>query len=149
MTITLEFTQAVKEKEILAVYDHNIDAFSDSPDFKWNLEEIKNEIKGGWELYSVSADDEIVAALFLSVVDNSLCTKNTGLKMHHQGSGFSHEIKEFYEKVARERKLEKIIHYCRIDNFRMYSLNESHGYRKTENAIDEDGLVVEWTKILK
>ena len=37
----------IKDKEIQAVYDHNIDAFSDSPDFKWNLEEIKNEIKVG------------------------------------------------------------------------------------------------------
>ena len=149
MSMSLTFHPAIKEKEIQAVYDHNIDAFSDSPDFKWNLEEIKNEIKGGWELFSVSDSDEIVAALFLSIVDNGLYTKNTGLKMHHQGSGFSHEIKEFYEKEARERKLEKIVHYCRIDNFRMYSLNESHGYKKAEKPIDEDGLVVEWTKILK
>ena len=50
--------------------------------------------------------------------------------------------------MAREKKLKKIVHYCRIDNFRMYSLNESHGYRKTEKAIDEAGLVVEWTKVL-
>jgi predicted GNAT family acetyltransferase len=149
MSLSLTFNQATKDKEIQAVYDHNIDAFSDSPDFKWNLEEIKNEITGGWQLFSVSDGEEIVAALFLSEVDNKLYTKNTGLKMHHQGSGFSHEIKEFYEKEARQRKLEKIIHYCRIDNFRMYSLNESHGYRKAEKPIDEDGLVVEWTKILK
>ena len=149
MDMPLEFHPAVKEKEIQAIYDHNIDAFSDSPDFKWNLEEIKNEIKGGWELYSVSHDEEIVAALFVSIVDGKLYTKNTGLKIHHQGSGFSHEIKEFYENLAREKKLGRIIHYCRIDNFRMYSLNESHGYRKAENPIDEDGLVVEWTKFLE
>ncbi|MBK22769.1 MAG: hypothetical protein CME70_02085 [Halobacteriovorax sp.] len=148
MALSLEFELVTKEKDIQAVYDHNIDAFSDSPDFKWNLQEIKNEIKGGWELYSVSHEGEIVAALFVSEVDNGLYTKNTGLKMHHQGSGFSHEIKEFYEKLAREKKLDRIVHYCRIDNFRMYSLNESHGYRKAEKPIDEEGLVVEWTKVL-
>ena len=146
--MSLEFHHTTKEKDIQAVYDHNIDAFSDSPDFKWNLQEIKNEIKGGWDLYSVTQDKEIVAALFVSVVDGGLYTKNTGLKMHHQGSGFSHEIKEFYENLAREKKLSKIIHYCRIDNFRMYSLNESHGYRKAEKPVDEEGLVVEWTKVL-
>ena len=69
MSTSLEFHPITKEKDIQAVYDHNIDAFSDSPDFKWNLQEIKNEIKGGWELYSVSHDSEIVAALFVSVVD--------------------------------------------------------------------------------
>ena len=109
MTASLEFHQAIKEKEIQAVYDHNIDAFSDSPDFKWNLQEIKNEIKGGWELYSVSHKKEIVAALIVSVVDDCLFTKNTGLKMHHQGSGFSHEIKEFYEKLARELRVRESI----------------------------------------
>lgn len=147
--MSLEFTKVTKEKDIQAVYDHNIDAFSDSPDFKWSLQEIKNEIKGGWDLYSVSTEGEIIAALFVSEVDGGLYTKNTGLKIHHQGSGFSHEIKEFYEKLAREKKMEKIVHYCRIDNFRMYSLNESHGYRKAEKPIDEEGLVVEWTKVLK
>lgn len=148
MVAALTFTHVTKEKDIQAVYDHNIDAFSDSPDFKWNLQEIKNEIKGGWDLYSVSVGKEIVAALFVSEVNKGLYTKNTGLKMHHQGSGFSHEIKEFYEKLAREKKLGRIVHYCRIDNFRMYSLNESHGYRKTEKPVDEEGLVVEWTKLL-
>ena len=73
-------------------------------------------------------------------------TKNTSLKMNYQGSGYSHKIKEFFEKVARERKLKKIVHYCGIDNFRMYSLNESHGYKKTPHKLGTNGRVVEWIK---
>ncbi|MBT3584098.1 MAG: hypothetical protein HN509_04270 [Halobacteriovoraceae bacterium] len=144
----LNFKKAEKSQEILDVFEHNVGAFSDSPDFNWTLKEIKHEVSEGWELFSVSSDDDIVAALFYRVDGDSLLTKNTALKMHFQGSGYSHQIKEFYEKVARELKLKKIKHYCRIDNFRMYSLNESHGYVKSKEKM-EDEKVVEWEKLLK
>lgn len=144
----LTFKKITKQDDIQAVYDHNIDAFSDSPDFKWSLDEIKGEIKDGWELYSVSYEEEIIAALFFKVTKGGLLTKNTALKMHHQGSGFSHQIKDFFEKIARDRKLKKVFHYCRIDNFRMYSLNESHGFEKTDRRLGDQGQVVEWVKEL-
>ena len=144
----LSFVRSEKQEDLKAIFDHNTDAFSDSPDFHWGLQEIKNEIKNNWELYKVSYGEEIIAALFISEIEDILYTKNTGLKMEHQGSGFSHEIKEFYERLASERSLVKIIHYCRIDNFRMYSLNESHGYTKLKGAVDEEGLVVQWSKDL-
>ena len=69
------------------------------------------------------------------------------LKINHQGAGYNHLIKEFFERKAKELGVGSIKHYCRIDNFRMYSLNESHGYAKTANTI-EDGQIVEWEKLL-
>lgn len=145
----LNFKKAKSEKDVQSIFDYNIDAFSDSPDFKWTLDEIKKEVADGWELYSLWHEDEIVAAVFYKVEGDSLLTKNTAIKIDHQGAGLSHTIKEFFEKVAREKKLKRIFHYCRIDNFRMYSLNESHQYKKTPKKFGPDGLVVEWVKTLK
>jgi predicted GNAT family acetyltransferase len=143
------FKKAKTEKDIKSILDYNIDAFSDSPDFKWTFEEIKNEVAEGWELFSLMLEGEVIAAVFYKVESDSLLTKNTAIKITHQGSGFSHTIKEFFEKVAREKGLKKIYHYCRIDNFRMYSLNESHKYKKTPKKLGPEGLVVEWMKVLK
>lgn len=66
----------------------------------------------------------------------------------YQGSGYSHEIKKFFENVAKERTLDKIVHYCGIDNFRDYSLNESHGYKKDDKVEGQSKNVVEWVKYL-
>jgi RimJ/RimL family protein N-acetyltransferase len=145
----LNFVKVTSTDDIREVYDHNIDAFSDSPDFKWNLEEIRGELKDGWELYALRSSDEIVAALFVKETQEGLLTKNTAIKMQYQGSGYSHKIKDFFEKMARERKLKRIYHYCRIDNFRMYSLNESHGFEKSGRRLGDLGQVVEWVKELK
>lgn len=146
--MSLTFFSADKPKDIKNVYEYTIDAFSDSPDFNWNLDEIKREVSEGWSLCGVkNEDDEIVAAVFYRLDKGALLTKNTGLKINHQGSGYNHEIKEFFEDKAKELKAKSIKHYCRIDNFRMYSLNESHGYVKTANKID-DGQIVEWEKVL-
>jgi predicted GNAT family acetyltransferase len=145
----LKFQRAKSENEIRSVVDYNIDAFSDSPDFKWTFDEVTNEVAEGWELYSVALNNEIIAAVFYKIDGTKLLTKNTAIKVDHQGSGHSHKIKEFFEKVAREKHLKEIVHYCRIDNFRMYSLNESHSYKKTPNKIGPDKLVVEWIKEVK
>ena len=145
----LTFKKAKNEKDIKSIHDYNIDAFSDSPDFKWTFEEIKKEVAEGWELYSLISDAEVVAAVFFKLEGDSLLTKNTAIKIDHQGAGLSHSIKEFFEKVARENKLKRIYHYCRIDNFRMYSLNESHQYKKTPKKLGPNGLVVEWVKTIK
>lgn len=147
--MSLTFKKAKSENDIKDIYEHNIDAFSDSPDFKWTFDEIKKEVAEGWQLYSLLADKEIVAAVFYKVEGDSLLTKNTAIKIDHQGAGLSHSIKEFFEKVARDNRLKSIYHYCRIDNFRMYSLNESHQYRKTPNRFGDEGLVVEWVKTIK
>jgi hypothetical protein len=145
----IKFQRAKTEKEIKAIFDYNIDAFSDSPDFKWTFDEIKNEVGEGWQLYSMMLDAEVIASAFYKIEGDSLLTKNTAIKITHQGSGFSHKIKEFFEKVARDEGLKRIFHYCRIDNFRMYSLNESHSYKKTPRKFGPEGLVVEWVKELK
>jgi hypothetical protein len=144
----LKFIKADTKKDIKNIFDYNIDAFSDSPDFKWTYEELQNEVSNGWELFSVNLGEEVIAALFFRVDGNILYSKNTAIKMNYQGSGYSHQIKEFFEMKALEHKVKEIFHYCRIDNFRMYSLNESHGYTKTLNKNGEQDLVVEWIKKL-
>jgi len=147
--VKLKFQKAKNEQDIKEIFDYNIDAFSDSPDFKWTFDEIKKEVSEGWQLFSMATEEEVIAAVFYKVEGDHLLTKNTAIKVTHQGSGFSHKIKEFFEKVAREKRLKRIFHYCRIDNFRMYSLNESHSYVKTPNKLGPEGLVVEWVKELK
>lgn len=144
----LSYKKVENDSDIQQVYDYNIDAFSDSPDFKWSFEEIKREMKEGWELYAVYSEGEVVAAAFYKVEGDSLLTKNTAIKVGHQGAGISHDVKDFLESVARKKKLKKIVHYCRIDNFRMYSLNESHGFEKTQKTFGDKGQVVEWVKTL-
>lgn len=144
----LKFVKATTEKDFKDIFNYNIDAFSDSPDFKWDLEQIKNEVKSGWELYAAYLQKDIIAACFFKLDHDRLLTKNTATKMTAQGSGYSHQVKEFFEKKAKELKAKEIVHYCRIDNFRMYSLNESHGYTKTPNKLG-NGLIVEWVKPVK
>ena len=145
----LIFKLASSEKAIQKILDYSIDVFSDSPDFKWTLDEIKHEIRDGWKLYGVHLGEEIIAAVFLKEEGDCLYTKNTAIKVGHQGSGYSHQIKDFFALEAKNRKIHKVMHYCRIDNFRMYSLNESHGYKKTSKKLGDDGLIVEWIKDLR
>ncbi len=142
----LTFVKAKSQKDIKHIFDHTIDAFSDSPDFSWTLEDIQHEVKDGWELYSVSSGKEVIAAIFFKKDGTDLYTKNTAIKMTFQGSGYSHKIKDFFEQKAKELGAKTIIHYCRVDNFRMYALNESHNYKKTEKRIGEDQQIVEWVK---
>jgi len=144
--MSLSFSKAKTQQQIQAIINYNIDAFVDSPDFSWDVKGIKREIEDGWDLYSVSQNREIIAAVFLRVKEESLFTKNTAVKISHQGSGYSHQIKDFFELRARELDLKMIFHFCRIDDFRMYSLNESHGYRKTSRKLGKKGEVVEWKK---
>jgi hypothetical protein len=145
----LSFRPAVTDKDIQKIYEYSIDAFVDySPDDKWTPNEIKNDIKDGWLLYAACIGEEVVAALFLRSDGETLLTKNTAIKMNFQGEGHSHRIKEFFEQKARELKHSRIVHYCAIDDFRMYSLNESHGYKKTPNRLGEHGLLTEWVRNL-
>ncbi|MEE2744739.1 MAG: hypothetical protein VYD54_12575 [Bdellovibrionota bacterium] len=146
--MSLSFSKAKTHQEIQSIVNYNIDAFVDSPDFSWDLKSIKKEIEDGWEVYGVSFEKEIIAAVFVKVNKDSLFTKNTAVKINHQGSGYSHQIKDFFELRARELKLQMIFHFCRIDDFRMYSLNESHGYKKTSRKLGKNGEVVEWKKQL-
>ncbi|EQC47657.1 acetyltransferase, GNAT family [Bacteriovorax sp. BSW11_IV] len=142
----LAFVKAKTESDYNAIFQYNIDAFSDSPDFQWNLEEIKAEVKDGWELYSANLGEEVVAALFVKRDGQGLFSKHTSIKQNHQGSGYSHMIKNFIEELAKDNGAKEIYNYCRIDNFRQYSLNESHGYVKTNKKVGKDNLVVEWIK---
>lgn len=142
----LEFRQSQTDSEISEIYNFNAKAFADSQDFTWSEDNIKNELKDGWKLYSVNFDNDIVAALFLKENGQVLYTKNTPIKLIYQGNGFSHKIKDFYEKVAKEHKLKKIVNYCPVDNFRMISLNEGHDYVKTGNTHGPGAEMLEWEK---
>ena len=145
----LLFQLAKSEIDVKNVYEYNIDAFSESPDFNWNLDEIKKEIDSGWDLYSANINNEVIAAVFLKKDKATLYSKTTSIKINFQGSGYSHKIKEFIEDSAKKMKAREIVNFCGIDNFRMYSLNESHGYVKTGRKLGENGQVVEWIKQIK
>ncbi len=108
--MSLKFIKANNSKDIKTIYDYNIDAFSDSPGFNWNYDEIKKEVKAGWELYGVEENGEIIAALFYKLDGKTLFSKNTSIKISHQGSGFSHKIKDFFEVQAKECKVKEIVH---------------------------------------
>lgn len=145
----LKFHLAQTDADVKSVYEYNIDAFSESPDFNWNLDEIKKEIADGWDLYSANINNEVIAAVFLKKDHATLYSKTTSIKMNFQGSGYSHLIKQFIEDSAKKMKAKEIVNFCGIDNFRMYSLNESHGYTKTGRKLGNNGQVVEWVKQVK
>jgi predicted GNAT family acetyltransferase len=142
----LIFREAKKEEEIVNLSKFDIQAFTDTQDFSWSLDNIKKEVKTGWKLYSVTTDEEIVAAVLMKKDGDVLFTKNTPIKMAFQGNGFSHMIKNFYEDEAKKFNIKKVINYCPVDNFRMIALNESHGYKKTGKAFGVANNIIEWEK---
>ena len=141
----LIFRKASKDKDVKDICEYTLDAFSESPDFNWTPSGIKREIKNGWNLYGVYSGDEVIATAFVKIKSTDLLTKNTAIKITAQGSGFSHEIKDFFEKMAKKEGSKRIYHYCSIDNFRMYALNERHNYKKTDANLNK-GKLIEWVK---
>lgn len=145
---TLSFIESTTEKAIQEIYNFNVQAFADAQDFDWSVKNLKNEIKDGWSLFSVNFNNDIVAALFMKEKEGTLYTKNTPIKMNFQGNGFSHMIKDFYEEIAKEKGIHRIINYCPFDNFRMISLNERHKYVKTGKTLGNAHHLIEWEKNL-
>lgn len=139
----LTFKEAKSDNDVKDVYNFNVVAFADSTDFNWTEDNIKSQVKDGWELFSVNYDGDIVAAAFVKIDGVNLYTKNTPIKLIHQGNGFSHKIKDFYEEFAKGKGVKTIFNYCPSDNFRMISLNEGHDYKKTAN---ENNGIIEWQK---
>ena len=148
MEKTLVFKEVKKEDEIVGISNFDIQVFTDSQDLQWNLDNIRREMKGGWKLYSVTYGADTVAALFMKNDKDSLFTKNTPIKLAFQGNGFSHRIKDFYEREAGRLQLKRVVNYCPVDNFRMIALNESHGYRRTGNQLGGSSSIVEWEKVV-
>lgn len=142
----LKFVPGKKNDEINKIFNFDTNAFTSAQDFDWTEANIKKELKDGWELYSVNFDGDIVAAVFMKTDKDTLYTKNTPIKLNYQGNGFSHQIKEYYEDVAKTRGLKRIVNYCKSDNFRMISLNEGHNYNKTDSQLDDN--VIEWEKYI-
>jgi len=147
-TISLKFKEAKKEEDLVSLSRFDMQAFTDTKDFSWSLDNIKKEVKTGWKLYSVLSEDEIVAAVLIKKDGDTLYTKNTPIKMAFQGNGFSHQIKNYYEQEAKKLQMRKVINYCPVDNFRMIALNESHGYKKTGNTLGNSHNIIEWVKTL-
>lgn len=148
MSKELVFVPSKNSEQINEIYNFNVDVFTETQDFEWSKEGIKKEIKQGWSVFSAKSGKDIVAALFAKVDGDTLFTKNTPIKIDFQGNGFSHKIKEFYEQMAREKSLKRLVNYCPADNFRMIGLNESHGYTKTGNTIGQHNNLIEWEKKL-
>jgi predicted GNAT family acetyltransferase len=144
----LIFKEAKKEEDLVNLSKFDIQAFTDTQDFSWSLENIRKEVKTGWKLYSVLAEEEIVAAVLMKRDGDILLTKNTPIKMAFQGNGFSHQIKNFYEEEAKRTQVRKVLNFCPVDNFRMIALNESHGYKRTGNAYGVGSNIIEWEKVL-
>jgi predicted GNAT family acetyltransferase len=144
----LVFKEAKKEEDVVNLSKFDMQAFTDTQDFSWSLDNIKKEVKTGWKLYSVTTDEEIVAAVLVRKEGGTLFTKNTPIKMAFQGNGFSHQIKNFYEEEARKQQIIRVVNYCPVDNFRMIALNESHGYKRTGNAFGFSNNIIEWVKVL-
>ena len=146
--LPLIFKEAKKEDEIINISKFDIQAFTDAQDFSWTLDNLKKEVKTGWKLYAVIAEEEIVAAVLLKADGDTLFSKNTPIKMAFQGNGFSHMIKNFYEDEAKKVHVRKVINYCPVDNFRMIALNESHGYKRTGKSFGINQNIIEWVKVL-
>ncbi len=146
--LPLSFKEAKKEEEIVNLSKFDIQAFTDTQDFSWSLDNLKKEVKTGWKLYAVMTHEEIVAAVLLKRDGDTLFSKNTPIKMAFQGNGFSHMIKNFYEVEAKKAQVSKVVNYCPVDNFRMIALNESHGYKRTGNSFGLNQNIIEWVKVL-
>jgi len=148
--MSLYFKPNKSNEQLRNVFNYNVEAFSDIVDIPWSMEALEEERAAEWELYSVHVDDEageIIAVLFVKEQEGVLLTKNTGLKISHQGQGYSHEIKDFFEDLAHEKGSSEIVSFCRKDDFRTISLNETHGYHQTNQFEDDKGMVfLEWTK---
>lgn len=137
MSLSFKKTK-ITTKNLEKLINFNNTAFTDALDVKWSIANIKKQINAGWEIYTAEVDGEIASVLFIKNDDQTLLTKSTPLRIDFRGQGFSHEIMDFYESLAKKNKKHKIYNYCRSDNFRMISLNETHGYRKTGNVFNED-----------
>ncbi len=145
----LSFVPIKTNKEIENVYNFEVNAFADDHGVTWSEESIKEELEQGWDLYSANLGEEIVAAVFVKRAGDTLFTKNTPIKLIFQGNGFSHQIKDYYEKTAHGLGLNRVVHYCPSENFRMISLNEGHDYKQTGNKLGKDNHIIEWEKIIK
>lgn len=147
--VALNFILTQSEADIEKIYNFNVDVFAESPDVNWDKNALKSQLKEGWNIFSVKYGEEIVAAALLKKDHARLLTQNTPIKMTYQGNGFSHQIKEFFEEEAKKLKLNEVVSLCSESNFRMISLNETHGYTKTGNRYNENNNLVEWVKPLK
>lgn len=149
MSSELTFKLSQSKSDFENLFNYNVDVFTETPDLQWSVDSLEKESKNGWMVYSVQVGDEIIAAAFLKAEDDSLLTKNTPIKLLYQGNGYSHAIKEFFEKEALKLSLKNVINICPSDNFRMISLNETHGYIKTGNVLGQEKTLVEWKKTLQ
>ena len=141
----LQFKLAKNKKDFQKVYEYNLSVFLDEDEFPWSLKWLEEQHKNGYDIYLVEYGGEVMAALFVKVLQRGLFSMQTPLKLNFQGMGLSHQIKEYAEVLARQANLRDIYNYCAIENFRMMALNESHGYERTGRELPEKNLI-EWHK---
>jgi RimJ/RimL family protein N-acetyltransferase len=146
----LKFIKAKSKEDIESLEGFNTEAFTGHDEFKWTKENLTKSKKEGWDLYAAQFENDIVAVLLVKIENNQLLTKNTSIKLTHQGNGFSHQIKEFYETLAGKENVKKIVNYCFADNFRMISLNERHNYHFVgdESGVNGQPGITKWEKVI-
>jgi len=140
------FKKCKTEEHLDKLYQYEVDVFAEAGDFEWSLQNLIDKKENGWDVYSVNMENEedIVAALFIKKEKGELLTNNTSVKMSHKGLGISHKIKEFFEDTAKNQKVDSIVHFCAVDNFRTITLNENYGYKRV--GITHSGEVIKWQK---
>lgn len=110
--------------------------FINSSDYSFDA--VKKDFSQGWDIYSISFEEHVVALASVRKKNDAYQTKNSNVRIDYRGNGFSHEIKNFFEQDALEKGLKKIINISSEDNFRQRSLNESHGYILLEDKFKDD-----------
>ena len=128
------FQKVGNKSDIDEVYGHNVEVFLNSFDFEWNAPNIASQMDAGWRFYSLKVGDEIVAALFIKKLNDQLLSKHSQIKMEYRGNGLSHRLKEFVEDLAKQEGLDQVVNICSIKDFRLISLNETHGYKLSDVA---------------
>lgn len=148
MASPLQFKELKSVKSLEEILEFDVKAFMDLPGIEWTKKGLEKAKKDGWHIFSALISDSIVAAVMFQNTGNELHTKNTSIKLEHQGNAYSHAIKEFYEEKAAEFGASKIINLCRKDDFRTISLNETHGYEKEGSEETDEGIILLWSKTL-
>ena len=140
----------VTDNDLKRILNYDYGVFSDSLDIDWTISALKQAHQDGWQIYvaETSPEEEIVATILVKIEKEAILTKNTPIKIAHRGNGYSHHIKDFFLDLARKHGVSKIYHYCREDDFRSISLNESSGHKRSGRKWGDKVVFEEWVKII-
>ena len=148
MKLALNFHEVKNQDEFDQIIRYDQSAFSTGVGFEWSLKGLELEKKRGWKIIGVFNNEIVVASVLAKKEGKTLLTKTSPVKLDFQGNGFSHQIKDYLEDYAKKNKCLSIRHFCRSDDFRGISLNETHGYKKVNFPENDDENISLWEKTL-